>query len=60
MTAQRVIEAAENYVQWLDPDSVIDQQADPILVAERNWAQYMLIEAVREMVTERAVTGRAG
>lgn len=53
-TAQRVIEAAENYVQFLDEDSVADQQADFRLKLERDRAEGELIAAVREHC--RAVT----
>ncbi len=58
-TAQRVIEAAENYVQFLDEDSVADQQSDfrLKLKRERDRAEGELIAAVREHC--RAVTGRA-
>lgn len=56
--AQRVIEAAENYVQFLDEDSVIDQQADFRLKLQRDIAEGALIKAVYEH--SLAVTGRAG
>jgi hypothetical protein len=56
-TAQRVIEAAENYVQFLDEDSVADQQADFRLKLERDRAEGELIAAVREHC--RAVTGES-
>lgn len=53
-TAQRVIEAAENYVQFLDGDSVADQEADFRLKLERDRAEGELIAAVNEHC--RAVT----
>ena len=56
MTAQRVIEAAENYVQFLDEDSVADQEADFRLKLQRDRAEGELIAAVNEHC--RAVTGR--
>ena len=63
MTAQRVIEAAENYVQFLDEDSVADQQADFRLKLERDRAEGELTAAVGEFIAEvsahwREVTGR--
>lgn len=57
MKAQRVIEAAENYVQFLDEDSVADQQADFRLKLERDRAEGELMAAVREHC--RAVTGES-
>mgnify|MGYP001376862953 CR=1 FL=1 len=63
-TAQRVIEAAENYVKWLDPDFAAAQRViaaetsslRPLL--ERKREEGELIAAVNEHC--RAVTGRAG
>lgn len=46
---ERLIEAACNYVQFLDPDSVRDQQADAALLDERRRAETALINAVAEL-----------
>lgn len=54
MTAQRVIEAAENYVRFLDGDSVADQEADFRVKLERDRAEGELMAAVKEHC--RAVT----
>ena len=45
----KVATAACNYVQFLDPDSVRDQQADAALLDERCRAETALINAVAEL-----------
>lgn len=48
-TLDQVATAACNYVQFLDVDSVRDQQADAALLDERRRAETALINAVAEL-----------
>ena len=50
---ERLVTAACNYVQFLDMDSVRDQQADAALLDERRRAETALINAVAELQQER-------
>jgi hypothetical protein len=52
---ERLIEAACNYVQFLDPDSVEDQQSDATLYIQRLTAEHTLINAVAAIQQERGV-----
>jgi hypothetical protein len=54
-TTDRLIEAACNYVQFLDVDSVRDQMTDALLAQERVRAEVALINAVGAIQQERGV-----
>ena len=50
---ERLIEAACNYVQFLDVDSVMDQKTDAALREDRCMAEAALIYAVSVIQQER-------
>lgn len=50
---ERVAEAAADYIQYLDPDSVADQASDRELRSERESSEWRLIRAVQRLQLER-------
>lgn len=50
---ERVAEAAADYIQYLDPDSVADQASDRKLRSERESSEWRLIRAVQRLQLER-------